>query len=94
VEAILNGQKITAFFRSICGRLDDVTVDGHAYAIWAGQRITTTKTPSISPKLWETIQRAYRLVAARSEAVCGHKLAPSELQAVTWVTYRRIHSIR
>jgi hypothetical protein len=48
------------------GDKNAVCVDGHAYAIFIGERVPTTKTPSITPKLFETIQRAYQLVAKRS----------------------------
>ena len=90
IVSILNGKKITAFYRSIMGDPNAVCVDGHAYSVFIGQRIPTTKTPSISASLYETIQRAYCLVAYRSFEICGHKLSPTQVQAVTWVTYRRL----
>jgi hypothetical protein len=90
IATILNGRKITAFFLSITGRPDAVCVDGHAYAIWVGQRITTTNTPSLGVKLYADIARAYVLVAKRSAALCGEVLTPAQVQAVTWVTYRRL----
>jgi hypothetical protein len=90
IATILNGRKITAFFLSITGRPDAVCVDGHAYAIWLGQRVTTTNTPSLGVKLYADIARAYVLVAKRSAALCGEVLTPAQVQAVTWVTYRRI----
>jgi hypothetical protein len=94
IAAILNGRKVTAFFLSITGRHDAVCVDGHAFAVWVGQRIPTTQTPSISPKLYATIARAYCLVAKRSKALCGEALTPAQTQAVTWVTYRRLIGIQ
>jgi hypothetical protein len=90
IAAILNGHKITAFFLSITGRPDAVCVDGHAYAIWLGQRVPTTKTPSLGVRLYADIARAYVLVAKRSAALCGEQLTPAQVQAVTWVTYRRL----
>ena len=90
IATILNGRKITAFFLSITGRPDAVCVDGHAYAIWLGQRVTTTNTPSLGVKLYADIARAYVLVAKRSAALCGEVLTPAQVQAVTWVTYRRL----
>jgi hypothetical protein len=94
IAAILSGRKVTAFFLSITGRHDAVCVDGHAYAIWLGQRIPTTQTPSIGPKLYATIARAYCLVAKRSKALCGEALTPAQVQAATWVTYRRLIGIQ
>jgi hypothetical protein len=90
IAKILNGRKITAFFLSITGVEDAVCVDGHAYAVWIGQRITTTNTPSLGVKLYADIARAYCLVAKRSAALCGEALTPAQVQAVTWVTYRRL----
>ena len=65
-------------------------VDGHAYAIWLGERVPTTKTPSISATLYQTITRAYVNTSKDSVSVCGERLTPAEVQAVTWVTYRRL----
>ena len=90
IANILNGQKVVAFYRSIMGDKNAVCVDGHAYAIFIGERIVTSRTPSITPKLFETIQRAYQLVAKRSIDLCGVELTPTQVQAVTWVTYRRL----
>lgn len=90
IANILSGQKVVAFYRSIMGDKNAVCVDGHAYAIFIGERIATSRTPSITPKLFETIQRAYQLVAKRSADLCGVELSPTQVQAVTWVTYRRL----
>jgi hypothetical protein len=90
IPTILNGQKVVAFYRSIMGDKNAVCVDGHAYAIFIGERIATSRTPSITPKLFETIQRAYQLVAKRSADLCGVELSPTQVQAVTWVTYKRL----
>ena len=90
IPNILSGQKVVAFYRSIMGDKNAVCVDGHAYAIFIGERIATSRTPSITPKLFETIQRAYQLVSKRSVELCGVELSPTQVQAVTWVTYRRL----
>jgi len=90
IQSILSGRKVVAFYRCISGFKDTVCVDGHAYAIWLGERIPTTKTPSISKTLYDTITRAYVNVAKDSHSVCGEHLTPAQVQAVTWVTYRRL----
>jgi hypothetical protein len=94
IESILGGRKVTAFYRSILGHRDSVCVDGHAYAVWIGERITTTATPSIGKALYEAIARSYCLVADRSFELCGHVLTPAQVQAITWVTYRRLHNVK
>ena len=93
VEPTLSGPKVIEFYRSIIGQ-NGVCVDGHAYAIWLGKRVPTTKTPSLrSGGLFEKIKRAYIKASKRSESVCGTKLTPTQLQAVTWVTYRRANGV-
>ena len=90
IAEILNGRKVVAFYRSIMGDPDAVCVDGHAYAVWIGERVPTTQTPSIGVKLYADIARAYQLVAKRSYELCGTTLTPTQVQATTWVAYRRL----
>ncbi len=94
VAAILNGRKISAFALSILGEASAVCVDGHAFAIWLGERVPTTKTPSLGKKLYARISADYCTVSKRSKAICGHDLTAAQVQAVTWVTYRRISGIK
>lgn len=93
IAKILNGRKVVAFYRSISGHKDAVCVDGHAYAVFVGERIPTTKTPNIGKALYDAIARSYCLVAERSVELCGHALTPAQVQAVTWVTYRRLINV-
>jgi hypothetical protein len=55
--------------------------------------VPTTKTPALGVKLYADIARAYCLVAKRSTALCGEQLTPAQVQAVTWVTYRRLMGV-
>ena len=93
IIGVLNGRKVVNFFKSIMGDPDAVCVDGHAYAIWIGERLPVNHTPKLGVGLYNDISRAYVLVAKRSEQLCGEKLTPTQIQAVTWVTYRRIFGI-
>lgn len=92
VATILNGQKVTSFFKCILGDTSEVCVDGHAYSIWAGETISTTRTPRISPVLYAAIQSDYRRAANALNEKDGHgiRLTPSSLQAITWVAHRRL----
>ena len=89
---ILNGQKIVSFYRNIMGD-DTCTVDGHAYNIWRNERfgLTTDKT-NIGKKLYNDIQTDY-VEASKLVRVNGKKLKAFEMQAITWVVWRRIHDI-
>jgi hypothetical protein len=83
----LNGQKIRSFYSNIRG-LDEVTIDGHALNIARGKRegLTSDKT-NMGKKQYRELQAAYVTAAKRI------KVKPSELQAITWTTWKRIHNI-
>ena len=84
---ILNGPKLQEFFNCILGDSDDVCIDGHAYSVWLGDRITLANVPSIGKKLRQTIKADYKKAAA----IIG--IEPYELQAITWVCWKRIHEV-
>jgi len=83
----LNGQKIKSFYECIMG-YDACCIDGHAYNIWRYERVglTTDKT-NIGKKLYAEIQGDYVRVAKKLD------MKAYELQAITWVAWRRIHGI-
>ena len=85
--ATLKGPKLQEFFNCILGDSGDVCIDGHAYSIWAGDRITLANVPSIGVKLRRTIKADYQEAAK----ILGVK--PHVVQAVTWVTWRRLHNV-
>ena len=84
---ILSGPKLTEFYRCIMGE-DDVCIDGHAYSIWFGDRITLAKVPSIGKKIRAEIKKDYLAVAEKNN------LKGYEVQAITWVAHRRIHGVK
>lgn len=83
---ILSGPKLREFASCIAG-LDDVCIDGHAWCVWQGSRVTLKDVPRISAKLRKEIKEDYAMAAAELG------LKASEVQAVTWVTWRRIHGV-
>ena len=85
--ALLKGPKLCEFFNCIAGDSDDVCIDGHAYSIWLGDRVTLANVPSIGVKLRRTIKADYQ-AAARILGVETY-----ELQAITWVCWKRIHGV-
>ena len=86
VFMILSGPKLKEFYACIRG-LDDVCIDGHAYSIWFGDRVTLANVPSIGKKLREEIKKDYLAVAKKNN------LKGFEVQAITWVAHRRIHGV-
>ena len=92
VIVLLNGQKIVSFYRNIMGD-DTCTVDGHAKNIYYGERhgLTDDKT-NVGKKEYKTISDAY-IKAGKRVRVNGRSLKAFEIQAITWVVWRRIHNI-
>jgi thermostable 8-oxoguanine DNA glycosylase len=76
-----------SFFKNIMG-YDTVTIDGHAYNIARYKRVTLTDDDTnISKSVYLEMQEAYQRAAKR----VGLKVY--QLQAITWVVWKRIHNI-
>jgi len=86
VLEILSGPKLKEFYSCIMG-IPEICIDGHAFSLWDGGRITLAKIPSIGIKLRREIKNDYASVAT------DLNIRGSELQAITWVTWRRIHNV-
>ncbi len=86
---VLKGNKVRAFWHNILYPLtsESVCIDGHAFAIWAGKRIMLDEVPSLTSKRYTAIESDYRAVAN----MVG--IRPSQLQAITWCVWRRIHGV-
>jgi hypothetical protein len=92
VSLILNGQKIVSFYRNIMGH-DTCTVDGHARNIYYGERHGLTDDKSnVGKREYFEISQAY-VKAGKKVRVNGRSLKAFEIQAITWVVWRRIHNI-
>lgn len=78
----LSGPKVSSFARNIWGDPDAVTVDTWAWRIWAGADLRAQ--PKGLNKLYGTIADDYRAAAAEIG------LEARQLQAITWVTIRRV----
>jgi len=93
--AILKGNKTIAFFRGIFtnGQCDEITVDGHAFNIWRGMYTSLNEVPAISNKLYATVSDAYREAAVTINNLEGTKYSAAQIQAITWVTHRRINGV-
>lgn len=87
VAVILNGPKITDFFWCIMGDTGRCVIDGHAWCIANADRRTMQEVPSIGKKLRQELQNAY------AEAGDYVGMRAYEVQAATWVAWRRIHGV-
>ena len=93
LKGILNGQKTKSFYANIStnGKTDDCTIDGHSYNVWNGTVTNLNDVPGMTPKTYRMIQDDYRTAAKIISEIEGETLKASEVQAITWVAYRRIH---
>ena len=87
VAFILRGPKITDFFWCIMGE-DVCVIDGHAWCIANKDRRTMQEVPSIGKKLRLELQQCY------SRAGKKHGMTAYEMQAATWVAWKRIHNVQ
>lgn len=81
----LNGPKLTAFASAIAdpdSRL--VTVDQHAYSVAMGEHFFT-RNAKFGVRVYRDIAQAY------TECADFVGIAPYQLQAITWVTWRNAH---
>ena len=86
VAYILNGPKITDFFWCIMG-FDTCVIDGHAWCIAHNDRRAMQDVPSIGKRKRRELQDAYTVAAHK------HGITAYQMQAITWVAWRRIHGI-
>jgi hypothetical protein len=93
IVSILSGQKVIAFFLNIArnGDTDCPVIDGHAYNIAMGTVSNLREVPSIPSKAFSALQDLYRDAARQASAITGEAISAGQMQAVTWVCYRRLH---
>ena len=84
--ALGKGKKTNAFYHNIAFPFTSqrVTVDKHAFDIANADR--TGYGTVITDKAYDVVEAAY-VEAAKIEGILPH-----QMQAITWVTHRRIHS--
>jgi hypothetical protein len=93
IVKVLRGNKTIAFFLCIAsdGDSDTPCIDGHAYNIWNGTVSNLKEVPTLSIKTFQHIQDSYRDAAKIISKVSGSYHSAAQVQAITWVAYRRIH---
>lgn len=84
---VLKGNKTQAFAANLSGHDDAVTIDGHAYSIAKAERVPLANVPSMTDRQYHYIADLYR------EAADTVGITPYQVQAITWLTYRRINGI-
>jgi len=94
IITVLNGPKIIEFFNCITNPLlNDVCIDGHAYSVWFGQRLTMKQVPNIGKKLRQQIKTDYVDATMFINEELNESYSPADIQAITWVTHKRIYGV-
>ena len=94
IITVLNGPKIIEFFNCITNPLlNDVCIDGHAYSVWFGQRLTMKQVPNIGKKLRQQIKTDYVDATTFINEELNESFTPADIQAITWVTHKRIYGV-
>lgn len=85
----VRGPKIRAFYQNILDPLDPVpvTVDGHISCAWQGVDLTMRQA-LVRPRYYKVIAAAVRYLAEREGYV------PNQMQAVIWMTRKRLLRIK
>ena len=88
-EVVLGGNKVRAFYDNLVQpkRSLSVCIDGHAWAIANGKRVSLLQVPHIGRRAYNRLSGSYSTVAKRVG------LRPCELQAVVWIVWRRLHGV-
>lgn len=90
ILTVLNGEKISNFYRSIVSAGEDgITVDRHAYDLAVGVRHNDESRPSIGKRVYAAVSAAYVAAGDVIESATGHRFSPAEIQSVTWVEWRK-----
>lgn len=84
---VLGGRKVRSFWHNICGNSNAVTIDRHAVAIAVGRPVGDAYAKCLERLgCYQQIAAAYRTVARRLD------LQPCQVQAITWLAWRRLHA--
>lgn len=89
---VLKGDKVRNFYLSILGGTDSVTVDRHALEVYLGKRFKDAERPAVGKRLYREVSAAY-VQAAHIQVATTFPLTPVQVQAITWLVWRRKHLV-
>ena len=91
IFTVMSGEKVNAFYNNICGDDDYVTVDRHAIDIAVGKVLDdNARAKAIAGKDgYSTVAKMYVSAAKILSREYGFYITPPQVQAVTWVYWRR-----
>lgn len=86
---VLGGKKVRSFYLNILNPddIEPITIDGHMYSVWMLKRFNMDDAKVGGGSKYDLIAKDFKTVAK----TLG--LRPNQLQAICWLTWRRIHYI-
>ena len=92
-EDVVSGPKVRAFWRTIADPTDPraVVVDRHAVSVAVGRNLDDAQRGKLLGKAggYDAVADAYRRAARLLSREYGTALTPAEVQATTWLYWRR-----
>lgn len=96
IDKIVSGPKVTSFFANIIApdAIESVTIDRHAIDIAMGRAMSDSeRAKAIAGKDgYKRIAKMYVSAATILSREIGVSLTPNQVQAVTWVYWRKTHA--
>lgn len=94
-ETVLGGKKVIAFYGAIADPASDcVVIDRHAFDIAVGRVTNNVSRGALGRKgVYETFASAYVRAAKAISKDTGMDVSASQVQAVTWCTWRRLKGL-
>lgn len=94
VYDVLVTDKILNFYESIVthGAMG-ICIDRHAFDVATGVRHADAARPAINRSRYAAASEAYRRASRIASAEIGFTIPAAQLQAITWVTWKRLNNI-
>lgn len=89
IQQILNGNKIKSFFLNIAFPDDDkaVTIDRHALCVALGRNLEENEIKDLTDNQYRFFVQCYKIAAKKKG------IKPNEMQAITWVKWRKLKTL-
>lgn len=88
---VLKGDKVRNFYLAIIGDPRAVTIDRHAFEVYKGKRYADADRPNVGKRVYREASSAYVAATAHLNDARADNLTASQVQAITWLTWRRLH---
>lgn len=93
---VLGGDKVRNFYLAIAepATSEAVCIDRHAFDIAVG-RVTNNESRAVlkNKGVYESFAKAYVRAAKVASKALGQAVTPSQMQAITWTTWRRLKGL-